>query len=153
MTIHHLAYAKSGEFITLQSPILPAGEHGSTDENGITLVHITTPVENGAQWLESHYWNGSTIVDRGTKPSVYSTWDSENLQWTTDSDALMIDIRGKRSFRLKNSDWTQLPDNGLTEEQVTEAKTYRQALRDVPANNSGVARIEDVVWPTKPSFL
>jgi len=42
-----------------------------------------------------------------------------------------------------------LSDNSLTEEQKTEATTYRQALRDLPAQES----FPDVEFPTKPDFL
>lgn len=58
-------------------------------------------------------------------------------------------IRSKRANLLSTSDWTQLPDNGLSEAKRAEWAAYRQALRDMPATVS-VNSVEDIVWPTRP---
>lgn len=47
----------------------------------------------------------------------------------SETDALRI----WRDRLLAASDWTQLPDNGLSNEQRAAWATYRQALRDAPA--------------------
>ena len=60
-------------------------------------------------------------------------------------------IRQRRNNLLIACDWTQGEDSPLSAEKKTEWQTYRQALRDVPANNSSAVNREDVVWPTKPS--
>jgi hypothetical protein len=49
-------------------------------------------------------------------------------------DELRQAMRALRNRRLAASDWTQLPDNGLTDEQRAAWATYRQQLRDAPAN-------------------
>ena len=54
-------------------------------------------------------------------------------------------IRGERDRRIAESDWTQLPD--VPEATRLAWQTYRQALRDVPQNNSDPLNI---AWPTKP---
>ena len=43
-------------------------------------------------------------------------------------------MRVYRDTYLAACDWTQLPDNGLTDEQRAAWAVYRQALRDAPAN-------------------
>lgn len=43
-------------------------------------------------------------------------------------------IRNRRDCLLKESDWTQLPDNPLTLAQREDWAIYRQALRDIPAS-------------------
>jgi len=40
----------------------------------------------------------------------------------------------KRNRKLKDSDWTQMPDCQLTDSKKTEWATYRQELRDIPNN-------------------
>jgi hypothetical protein len=40
--------------------------------------------------------------------------------------------RSKRNYLLKESDWTQLPNNPLTAETQEEWNVYRQKLRDIP---------------------
>ena len=41
-------------------------------------------------------------------------------------------LRSERNEMLMRSDWTQLPNSGLSEAKVAEWETYRQALRDLP---------------------
>jgi len=59
-------------------------------------------------------------------------------------------MRQRRTNLLKDTDWTQGEDSPLSAEKKAEWQTYRQALRDVPANNTSAANKEDVVWPTPP---
>ena len=48
-------------------------------------------------------------------------------------DAKELSIaRSKRNNLLKESDWTQLPNNPLTAKKQEEWNVYRQKLRDVP---------------------
>ena len=53
-------------------------------------------------------------------------------------------FRFERNWRLKMTDWTVLPDSPLSDEKIAEYKTYRQALRDLPANTT------DYTNPTYP---
>lgn len=46
--------------------------------------------------------------------------------------SLWQDIYDTRVQFLKASDWTQLPDSPLSEEEKNEWAVYRQALRDIP---------------------
>ncbi len=52
-------------------------------------------------------------------------------------------IRDHRNRLLIETDWAALGDVTMSDAM----KTYRQALRDVPASNT---IYEDVTWPTKP---
>jgi hypothetical protein len=65
-------------------------------------------------------------------------------------DPKWFEIMGQRNELLQQTDWTMLPDVELTEEQKTEAKIYRQALRDITKNYTNP---NDVVFPTKPNFI
>jgi len=67
-------------------------------------------------------------------------------------DTFNIDvwIRERRNNILKACDWTQGVDSPLTDSKKTEWQTYRQALRDVPANNTSATSRDEVTWPTKP---
>jgi hypothetical protein len=56
----------------------------------------------------------------------------------------------RRLFLLKDSDWTQMPDSPLSEEDKAVWKVYRQALRDVPAQRGFPF---DVEWPVHPQGL
>ena len=52
-------------------------------------------------------------------------------------------LRTERNARLAETDYLALADSTLTDEM----RTYRQALRDLPANTADPA---NPVWPVKP---
>ena len=52
-------------------------------------------------------------------------------------------LRTERNKRLAETDYLALSDSTLTDEM----RTYRQALRDLPANTTDPA---NPVWPVKP---
>jgi hypothetical protein len=54
----------------------------------------------------------------------------------------------QRNGLLAASDWTQVPDGPLTDAKKQEWATYRQALRDLPANTTDPS---SPTWPTQPS--
>jgi hypothetical protein len=58
------------------------------------------------------------------------------------------ELRFLRDQKLFECDWTQIADAPLTEEQKTAWGTYRQALRDLPANTEDP---KNPVWPTAPT--
>ena len=57
---------------------------------------------------------------------------------------LLENLRQRRNQLLSETDYLALADSTLTDEM----RTYRQALRDLPANTEDPA---NPVWPTKPS--
>ena len=64
------------------------------------------------------------------------------------------EVREERNKLLVNSDWTQLSDSPLTDSKKAEWATYRQALRDYPANNATViVALDDsgTAWPAQPA--
>lgn len=55
-------------------------------------------------------------------------------------------IRKKRDLLLKDSDWTQLKDSPLNDQQTLAWASYRQTLRDLPQT----VDINNIVFPEKP---
>ena len=87
--------------------------------------------------------NGSAIESDDT-----STWGVTWAQVSAKKTELvnaepMRLLREERDRRLAEVDWWASSDLTMTAAQTT----YRQALRDVPANYTS---LDDVVWPTKP---
>ena len=57
-------------------------------------------------------------------------------------------LRKERNTRLATTDWRASSDLTLS----TDWKTYRQALRDLPANQTPADNeLSNITWPTKPS--
>ena len=69
------------------------------------------------------------------------------MQWATNPEAVKDDIRYKRDRLLAESDWTQLNDCALSEEDSAAWAAYRQKLRDLTdlINDQGI-----VEFPTAP---
>ena len=57
-------------------------------------------------------------------------------------------LRKARNKKLLECDWTQFPNSPLSETKKQEWDTYRQALRNLPANTSDP---ENPIWPTPPA--
>mgnify|MGYP001463187977 CR=1 FL=1 len=65
-------------------------------------------------------------------------------------------LRGVRNKKLLETDMYAIPDFGHPSEEVKQAwLTYRQALRDLPANSTPSldenGNLTNVTWPTSPS--
>ena len=90
--------------------------------------------------------NGTGI--ESSKPSDWgTTWSAVKAK----KDALVAAepmrlLRVERDRLLAETDWMAGSDVTL----VNAWKTYRQALRDAPAQD-GVTGLDNVTWPTKPS--
>jgi hypothetical protein len=90
--------------------------------------------------------NGSAI--ESDKPSDWgTTWSAVKAK----KDALVAAepmrlLRVERDRLLAGTDWMAGSDVTL----ASAWKTYRQALRDAPAQD-GVTGLDNVTWPTKPS--
>ncbi len=107
----------------------------------------------GAQWA----WNGDeysglTWLDSGTPPSE-SEIDAEVTRLNNLEPMRLL--RVERDKLLSACDWTQSRDITLSND--TDWKTYRQALRDLPASASpkldsdGDLDLSSVTFPTEPS--
>ena len=72
-----------------------------------------------------------------------------------------VEFRRQRRFVLEDCDWTQATDSPLSSSKKTEWATYRQVLRDLPANKDEATRkamaqakatnTSHSGWPTPPS--
>tara|TARA_R100000773_G_C4138650_1_gene66117 strand:- start:22 stop:339 length:318 start_codon:yes stop_codon:yes gene_type:complete len=60
-------------------------------------------------------------------------------------DSSWDNIRKKRNYILKSTDWTVIPGCSVDQAQWS---AYRQNLRDIPQTYK---KITDVVWPSTPS--
>lgn len=82
---------------------------------------------------------GASYVD-GTFSMPELTGLGEDEKW--------IVFRGQRDTLLQESDWVTLKSTDQGTSVPDAWKTYRQALRDLPANTSDV---DNPTWPTKPA--
>jgi hypothetical protein len=112
------------------------------------FVKDITGESNTRLWPSTKYWANDQWNDLPTSPGKYYSWNGSS--WALDSTRLFEEIRRERDRLLSECDWTQGSDSPLSDSDKTSWATYRQSLRDVPANNSSVTDYADVTWPTEP---
>jgi hypothetical protein len=92
--------------------------------------------------------SGDSIIEGIYRQDAYKIVDGNAQAYTPN---FLNRLRKKRDYLLQQSDWTQGNDSPLSTSKKTEWATYRQALRDLPANNSSAASFHDVTFPTEPT--
>lgn len=72
-----------------------------------------------------------------------------------DTTALFASLRAERDSRIASTDYLLMPDYPLDDESRSTLITYRQALRDLPAQEGAPwdGGGEDTPWPELPSVL
>ena len=97
--------------------------------------------------------NGSAIESADTSKWGVTWKQVSDKMATIDAAAPMVELRKQRDAKLAETDWTALSDVTLSDNM----KTYRQALRDLPASADGKDAslkdgvLENVKWPLKPT--
>ena len=89
-----------------------------------------------------HNINGKKVQFTDAEETVR---DAEEKTWNdAASTRAWFSVRQKRNAKLAETDWMANSDVTMSDEW----KTYRQALRDLPASGSDP---DDLSWPTEPS--
>tara|TARA_B100000282_G_scaffold246590_1_gene189964 strand:+ start:926 stop:1306 length:381 start_codon:yes stop_codon:yes gene_type:complete len=102
---------------------------GATFEVHTDLTWVDCPDTVQLNWK----YDGSSFIDKSAKTEA----EKLAVSWKV--------LRSNRDKYLRECDWMSFSDSPT----MTDAwKTYRQALRDLPANTSDP---NNPTWPTKPS--
>ena len=104
-------------------------------------------------WIGTEY-SGLSWLDSSTKPTE-SEIDAEVTRLTNTEPMRLL--RVERDRRLSACDWVSAKATDTGVAVTTAWKTYRQALRDLPASASpsldsyGDLDLTSVTWPTEPT--
>jgi len=94
------------------------------------------------------YILGPVFTDTTDEDGTVTTAADNQAAYEARMDAKQAENqRAERDKKLAACDWTQLADSPLTDEQKTAWGTYRQALRDVPAQDGFPW---EITWPSEP---
>ena len=97
--------------------------------------------------------NGSAIESDDTSKWGVTWKQVSDKMAAIDAAAPMKELRLQRDAKLAETDWYALSDVTMADNM----KTYRQALRDLPASSGGKDAtlkdgvLENVTWPQKPA--
>ena len=97
--------------------------------------------------------NGSAIESDDTSKWGVTWKQASDEKTKLEAAAPMVELRKQRDAKLVETDWTALSDVTMADNM----KTYRQALRDLPAAAGGKDAtlkdgvLENVTWPQKPA--
>ena len=116
------------------------------------ITHAIQALKPGAQWsLSGEDYSGLTWLDSSqTQPT--ETEVNSKISELDNAEAMRL-LRIERDTRIAKTDWRASADLTLADAW----KTYRQALRDLPAsatpklNSDYELDLTSVTWPTEPS--
>ena len=95
-----------------------------------------------------HNINGTNVQFTAEEETA---WDNNETSWDNAAPArALATLRDKRDGLLKTYDWEILQELEKGNAISSDMRTYRQALRDLPAGKDTVDKCENATWPTKP---
>jgi hypothetical protein len=109
---------------------------------------VIVPADTSIDYFSGKYYKDGEFIQKPDQPSANHKWNGS--VWHFDAEEFSQNLRSMRNAKLSNSDWTQMPDSPLTEQQRAEWAAYRQSLRDVPQDNANAISLDEVQWPQKP---
>ena len=125
--------------------------------NALTALGITEWVLRGEPTNEAEFNSmfrkvtgkdsNDSAIESSDPNDFGTTWSAVSAKKTelVNAEPMRL-LREERDRRLAETDWMASSDLTMSSAWTT----YRQALRDVPAQD-GVTGLDDVTWPTKPS--
>tara|TARA_B100001989_G_scaffold171226_1_gene123588 strand:- start:55 stop:468 length:414 start_codon:yes stop_codon:yes gene_type:complete len=136
----------------------------ATVGDALSELKITEWVLRGEPTKESEFkemFRKVTGADENGTAIETSDESKWGVTWKQVSDKMaamnkaapMKELRRQRDAKLAETDWTALADVTMADNM----KTYRQALRDLPASDDGKNAtlkdgvLENVKWPQKPA--
>ena len=109
--------------------------HKLVEVTPVTITHPNDKVENVTPYKDGDKWYTQKVTPFSAPTPPNTTTEQK---WES--------VRFQRNDKLRECDYAVLEDSKVSNKD--EWKNYRQALRDVPANN---ADPDNISWPTKPS--
>lgn len=143
MSKNNINIIKVVQYIRATGEIIMSGTTCSTE--GMESDDIGIITDTSAD-VHNQYVLDGVVMDKPPQPSNLHRFDYTTKSWQIDIEAARNSLRAKRDYLLAASDWTQLPD--VPSETKDKWALYRQALRDVPAQEGAPIA---VVWPIKPT--
>lgn len=114
----------------------------------IEQLSLNKPTNSYVLNVDTHSiekWYDRNEDTKPTDEQINAAWET----WKAANGSLpLVELRFQRNLKLKETDWMASPDRTMTDAQ----KTYRQALRDLPASQTPTdVQLSNITWPTEPT--
>ena len=132
----------------------------SEDENGVKTYDFSGEdydIQECKGKFESWFATGLIVPQVADVTLYHLKWDgSKVVKDDAAVDAYELSqvwkrIRAERNRLLSESDWVVIKARENGGQVPTAWKTYRVALRDIPAEQSDKTKYSEITWPTQPS--
>ena len=124
------AYWNYNEWVINADPDV-VSDHPPIDDYELLMPDFIEYLKENDLWTEEDEIKRQEALDNIERRRIEK--DDEPEEQERNGDYLEI-LKGIRNELLMQSDWTQLPDVQLSEEQKESWRIYRQQLRDLPEN-------------------
>jgi hypothetical protein len=108
--------------------------------------------------LPGHKWLKGIELSEALRPEFYEKHDPKDIEYaivndvayfkfkkiTPSKEEILTRLRADRNQKLSSTDWTQLPDAEISNEEKERYIKYRKALRNLPNEYLKYNRLE---WP------
>ena len=102
---------------------------------------------DGVEQIDGQWFTRFIVGPEFTDNAEATAAEQETAYRTNIDNQAAANVRAERNRKLAASDWTQIPNNALTDAKKAEWATYRQSLRDI-SSQSGFPH--STTWPTEP---
>lgn len=147
---YYLIYNSDGEITGLSS----SNDQAEFSLTGSQVKLIDKATYEQLRKNKNGYLVGDELRLKPPRPSMYHFWNPQVKAWVLDA-ALQLqgeteNVRATRDKLLLNSDWTDTlsAKERFGETLYNQWQSYRQALRDIPAQSGFPLNVD---WPVPPS--
>lgn len=99
---------------------------------------------------ENMHLQGDNVIEGIAQDDKHQIIDGQIVDKDVDNvvnnSIKLNELRQQRNMLLAETDWTQMPDSPLSEEEKENYRIYRQALRDLPVKYDTII-IKEVTFP------
>lgn len=145
-----VAYWNGGEWVIDPNPDV-VSDHPPIDDYELLMPYFIDYLKSNNLWTEEDEIKRQEALDNIERRRIEK---EEQEEQERNRDYLEI-LKNIRTQLLMQSDWTQLPDVQLSEDQKESWRIYRQQLRDLPENVEDpkplVLDMNHPDWPVAPS--
>ena len=148
-----LVNPETGEIVNFLHPSNPDNFiEGSSYGDGLIVRWDNEEVFThfAGYYVNKYYYDGETFVEKPARPTPYYVFDWDQKKWSFDSEGFLESARMARNNLLSMSDWSQLGDSPLDEDDKELWSIYRQELRDLEEYINGVDDVAEIEWPQTP---